>query len=89
MVSIVTGNNRENDGTDVRNSFIFCVLPPTSYACTQEGQSVKGKECPRKRRTRGLAEIRMELEDRKNGRNLSSQENERQVDVRENVPSSN
>ena len=49
----------------------------------------EGYHGPRKRRTRGLAEIRMELEDRKNGRNLSSQENERQVDVRENVPSSN
>lgn len=49
----------------------------------------EGHHGPQKRRTRALAEIRMESEERKGRRNRSSQESERQMDVRENVPSSN
>lgn len=51
--------------------------------------AAKVREGPQKRRTRALAEIRMESEERKGRRNRSSQESERQMDVRENVPSSN
>ena len=39
MISIVTRNSSANDGTEMRNSLIFCVLLSTSHACAQEERS--------------------------------------------------